>query len=307
MHENLIRIGTRGSTLALWQTNSVVKRLLSQYPEVKFQIKEIKTTGDRVRNRPLFQAITVGLFVKELEAALIDGEIDLAVHSLKDMPSQTTPGLTIIAVTEREDPRDALVSRLGKGLFELPNGARIGTCSRRRAAQLLSTRSDFKILDIRGNVDTRLMKAQQEPYDAIVLAMAGLIRLGKQDLVTQVFEPEMMLPAAGQGVLALEVRADDEYTQKRVATIEHADTRAAITSERTFMAIIGAGCHVPVGAYAQVGEGRIWLRGLVASLDGKTIIWGERRGTIDHSTKLGQDLAEELLSKGASKLLEAGT
>lgn len=303
MHENIIRIGTRGSKLALWQTNSVMKGLLSQYPEIRFQIKEIKTTGDRVQNRPIFQAKTVGLFVKELEAALLDGEIDLAVHSLKDLPSKTTPGLTIIAVTEREDPRDALVSRLGKTLNDLPNGVRIGTSSRRRAAQLLSVRPDFEILDIRGNVDTRLKKAEQAPYDAIVLAMAGLIRLGKQDLVTQVFAPELMLPAAGQGVLALEIRADDEYIQKHLASIDHAESRAAINSERTFMATIGAGCHVPVGAYAQVEEGHIWLRALVASLDGKTIIRGERRGTINHSTKLGQDLAEEFLSKGASKLL----
>ncbi len=307
MHKKPIRIGTRGSALALWQTNSVVKLLKTHFPEAKFDIKEIKTTGDRVRNHPLFQASTVGLFVKELEMALIDGEIDLAVHSLKDMPSQTTPSLSIAAVIEREDPRDALISRLGKGIWDLPNGARIGTSSRRRAAQLLSARPDFEILDLRGNVDTRLKKSEQKPYDAIVLAMAGLIRLGKRDLVTQILEPEMMLPAAGQGALALEVRADDETTRKHVASIEHADSRIAVDSERSFMAIIGAGCHVPVGAYAQVEEGRIWLRGLVASLNGQTIIRGERRDSVDHSTRLAQNLAEELLSKGAGKLLEIGT
>jgi hydroxymethylbilane synthase len=299
----VVRVGTRGSALALWQTEWVVDRLRSRHLHVQFEIVEIRTTGDRVRDRPLFQAGGVGLFIKELEATLLDGEIDLAVHSLKDMPSRVTPGLTIAAVPKREDPRDALVSRLGLTIDALLAGARVGTSSRRRAAQLLALRPDLKILDIRGNVDTRLRKAEREPYDAIVLAVAGLVRLGRGDRITQVIPPKVMLPPAGQGALAVEIRADDERTRNLMSSLDHPDTRRAVNAERAFMARLGGGCHVPIGAYAMVEEGSLWFRGLVSSPDGQTVLRGENRGPIDQPEALGRTLAEDLLARGAVELL----
>ncbi|MGD1993364.1 MAG: hydroxymethylbilane synthase [Anaerolineae bacterium] len=306
MTKDTIRIGTRGSDLALWQTEWVVDRLRALHPAVDFEITEIRTTGDRVRDRPLFQAGTVGLFVKELEAALLDGEVDLAVHSLKDMPSRVTPGLTIAAVPEREDPRDALVSRWGHTVDALPQGARVGTSSRRRAAQLLALRPDLEILDIRGNVDTRLRKAEAEPYDAIVLAVAGLRRLGKGDRITQIIPPEVMLPPAGQGALAVEIRADDKRTQALVAPVDHLETRRAVTAERAFMARLRGGCHVPIGAFAVVDQETLWFRGLVSSVDGQTMLHGGCRGPLARPEDLGAALAEDLLAKGAEELLDEG-
>ena len=302
--KKVVRIGTRASALALWQTEWVVDRLRSLHPHVRFEIVEIRTTGDRVRDRPLFQAGSVGLFVKELEAALIDGEIDVAVHSLKDMPSRVTPGLAIAAVPEREDPRDALVSRLGLTIDALPQGARVGTSSRRRAAQLLALRPDLEILDIRGNVDTRLRKAEAEPYDATVLAVAGLVRLGREGRITQVIPPEVMLPPAGQGALAVEIRADDEETHALAAALDHRETRQAVTAERAFMARLGGGCHVPIGAYAVVDQDHLWFRGLVSSIDGQIVLRGGCRGPADQPEALGSALAEDLLAKGAAELLE---
>jgi hydroxymethylbilane synthase len=246
----------------------------------------------------------VGLFVKELEHALLTGEIDLAVHSLKDMPSQVTSGLDIVAVPERVDPRDVLISRRGLPLAGLSPGARIGTSSRRRTAQLLERRPDFQIVNIRGNVDTRLRKAKSEEYDAIVLAAAGLIRLGQADQITEILSPEVMLPAAGQGALAVEVRADDERARSLVAPMGHPLTLTAITAERAFMARLGGGCHVPVAAYAMVEGGQIWLRGLVGSLDGCAMVRGERRTPVSQAEMAGWALAEELLNQGASELLE---
>jgi hydroxymethylbilane synthase len=304
--KTIVRIGTRGSDLALWQTEWVVERLRALHPDVDYRITEIRTTGDRVRDRPLFQAGSVGLFVKELEAALLDGEVDLAVHSLKDMPSRVTPGLAIGAVPEREDPRDALVSRWGHTVDALPQGAQVGTSSRRRAAQLLALRPDLEILDIRGNVDTRLRKAEADPYDAIVLAVAGLKRLGKGDRITEILPPEVMLPPAGQGALAVEVRADDERTRALVAPVDHRETRRAVTAERAFMARLGGGCHVPIGAFAVVDQETLWFRGLVSSVDGQTMLRGGCRGPLTRPEDLGAALAEDLLAKGAEELLDEG-
>ncbi|MBN1262446.1 MAG: hydroxymethylbilane synthase [Anaerolineae bacterium] len=301
---DVVRVGTRGSALALWQTTWVVEHLRVLHPHAHFEVIEIRTTGDRVRDRPLFQAGGVGLFVKELEVALLAAEIDLAVHSLKDMPGRVTPGLDIAAMPEREDPRDALVSRLGLTLDALPEGARVGTSSRRRAAQLLAQRPDLEILDIRGNIDTRLRKAAEEPYDAVILAVAGLVRLGLAGRITQVLPPEVMLPAVGQGALAVEIRDDDASTRALVLPLDHPVTRSAVTAERAFMVRLGGGCHVPIGAYAIVDEGGLWLRGFVASPDGQTVIHGDRRGPVDKPESLGSALAEELLAGGALNLLE---
>jgi hydroxymethylbilane synthase len=253
---------------------------------------------------PLFEAGGVGLFVKELESALQSGEVDLAVHSLKDMPGQLPAGLEIAAVPEREDPRDVLVSRLNLPLAELPAGARVGTSSRRRAAQLLSARPDLVIVNLRGNVDTRLRRAQSEPYDAIVLAAAGLIRLGHADRITETLPPEVMLPAVGQGALAVEVRTADERTRGLVAALGHSTTRCAVTAERSFLGRLGGGCHVPIAAYAVVERDDLWLRGLVSSVDGQVTVRGERRGRMIDLEAVGSDLAEELLGKGAAELLE---
>lgn len=252
---------------------------------------------------PLHQAGGVGLFVKELEYALLDDEIDLAVHSLKDMPSRTPPRLSLAAVPKRADPRDTLVSQAGLSLSELHPGARVGTGSPRRQAQILALRPNLEVVGIRGNVDTRLSKVEDRAYDAVVLAVAGLNRLGRQDAITEVFAPEMMLPAAGQGALAVELRADDDATHALVAPVNHPPSWAAVEAERAFMARLGAGCHVPAAAHALVTERQIWLRSLVADLHGERIIRGERRGAIDEAAFLGRSVAEELLGRGAGQLL----
>ena len=276
---------------------------MSHHPDVQLEIVEVSTRGDRDRGVPLHQAGGVGLFVKELEYALLDDEIDLAVHSLKDMPSRTPPRLSLAAVPERADPRDTLISQAGLELSELLPGSRVGTGSPRRRAQILALRPDLEVVGIRGNVDTRLSKVQEAAYDAVVLAAAGLDRLGRRDAITQVFAPEMILPAAGQGALAVELRADDEATHALVAPVNHPPSWAAVGAERAFMARLGAGCHVPAAAYALVTEREIWLRCLVADLDGEKILRGERRGAIDEAAFLGKSVAEELLGRGAGQLL----
>jgi hydroxymethylbilane synthase len=243
------------------------------------------------------------LFVKELEYALLDDQIDLAVHSLKDMPSRTPPRLSLAAVPERADPRDTLISQAGLGLSELPSGSRVGTGSPRRRAQILALRPDLEVVGIRGNVDTRLSKIEEPAYDAVVLAAAGLERLGRQNAVTEILPPETLLPAAGQGALAVELRANDTATHALVAPVNHQRSWAAAGAERAFMARLGAGCHVPAAAYAVVDDHEAWLRALVASHDGATIIRGERCGPIDEAESIGRTVAEDLLDRGAGELL----
>ncbi len=302
MSKHIIRIGTRASALALWQTQWVADQLTSRYPDIQLEIKEISTTGDRVRNRPIFEASTVGVFVKELEAALFDGEIDIAVHSLKDLPSKIIPGLVIAAVPKREDPRDVLVSRHGVTLEKLPPGAKVGTSSRRRMAQVLVMRPDLEIIDIRGNVDTRLNKAMSEPYDAIVLAMAGIKRLDREESITQILPIEVMLPAAGQGALATETREEDEDTRALVFALEHRATRLAIEAERKFLEILGGGCHAPVGAFAEIKDNALWLRCFVANVHGTKVINGSAKGALSEAKDIGRNLAIEVLDKGARNL-----
>ena len=273
------------------------------HPKLRFRIVEVSTRGDRDRETPLHLTGGVGFFVKGLELALLDDEVDLAVHSLKDLPSSVPPGLALGAIPERGDPRDTLVSESGDALMDLPPGARVGTGSPRRKAQILALRPDLKVVGIRGNVDTRLEKLTGRAYDAVVLAAAGLIRLGHESVITETLPPETLLPAAGQGALAVEIRADDERTRSLVEPVNHEPSWAAATAERAFMARLGAGCHVPAAAYAQVSDGALWLRGLVSSHDGQSIIRGERRGSFDKAATIGDTVAEDLLDRGAGKLL----
>ncbi len=305
--QTTVRVGTRGSDLALWQARWVMDRLQAHHPDVRFQIVEVTTQGDRDRKTPLHRAGGVGLFVKALEVALLDDAIDLAVHSLKDMPSRVPPALALAAVPERADPRDVLVSPAGASLLELPAGARVGTGSPRRKAQLLNRRPDLEVVGIRGNVDTRLRKAEGADYDAVVLAAAGLTRLEREDAITEVLPPETLLPAAGQGALAVEIRADDEQTRTLVAPVNHPSSWAAAAAERSFMARLGAGCHVPAAAYAVIDEGDVWLRGLVASHDGQRMIRNERRGPMEQAEAVGEAVAEDLLGRGAGDLLKRKT
>ena len=297
-----ITVGSRGSDLALWQTRWVIARLQQAYPDIEFRIQCITTRGDVVRDRALSQVGGKGLFVKEIEAALLAGEIDLAVHSLKDMPTELPEDLAIGAVTAREDPRDVLVSRLGLKLAELPPGARVGTGSLRRAAQLRASRPDLRIVDLRGNVDTRLRKAATEEYDAVVLAAAGLIRLGYSDRITEYLSPRVMLPAGGQGALCVEVRTGDEATRTMVSIVHDPLTEAAVTAERAFLARLEGGCQVPIATYGIVNDDELWLRGLVASPDGSRLLRNEIRGSWTEPMTLAQALAEEMLAQGADEI-----
>jgi hydroxymethylbilane synthase len=297
-----VTVGSRGSDLALWQTRWVINRLQQACPDIEFRIQRITTRGDAVRDQALSQVGGKGLFVKEIENALLAGEIDLAVHSLKDMPTDLPEGLAIGAVTAREDPRDVLVSRLGLGLAELPAGARVGTGSLRRAAQLRACRPDLQIADLRGNVDTRLRKAMTEEYDAVVLAAAGLLRLGYSGRITEYLSPKVMLPAAGQGALCVEIRTDDEATRTLISIVHDPLTDSTVTAERAFLARMGGGCRVPIAAYGIVNDHELWLRGMVASPDGSQLLRHELRGSWTEPVPLAQALAEEMLAQGADEI-----
>jgi len=298
-----VRIATRKSPLAKWQANHVADLLRAQEPGLEVRLHELSTRGDRILEVPLAQVGGKGLFVKEIEDALLTGDAEIAVHSMKDLPAEIAAGLIIAAVPQREDPRDALCSPRWKTLDKLPRGARVGTSSLRRAAQLKALRPDLQTEVVRGNVQTRLDKASQG-LDAVVLAYAGLRRLGLDGHATQVLSPEEMLPAVAQGALALEARADDPATLARLARLEHPETRQRIEAERGFLARIEGGCQVPIGGHATVSGGEVHLRALVASLDGSRIIRGERRGPVAHARALGIALAEELLGKGADVILK---
>jgi hydroxymethylbilane synthase len=298
-----VRIATRRSPLAKWQANHVAGLLVAREPGLEVLLHELMTRGDRILEVPLAQVGGKGLFVKEIEDALISGEAEIAVHSMKDLPAQLAEGLAIGAVPVREDPRDALCSPKWKTLDRLPKGARVGTSSLRRSAQLRALRPDLQTEVVRGNVQTRLDKASQG-LDAVVLAYAGLRRLGLDAHVTQVFTPEEMLPAVAQGALALEARAADAVTLKRLQALDDADTRHRVEAERGFLARIEGGCQVPIAGHATVAGGQVHLRALVASLDGARIIRGERRGPVAEARALGVALADELLGKGAADILK---
>lgn len=305
MRKEKLVVGTRGSTLALWQTKHVVELLQAIHPGLEVSSEIIQTRGDLVRDRALSEVGGKGLFVKEIEQALLSGAVDLAVHSLKDMPTEQPEGLVLGAILERADPRDALVVRGGEGSLDtLPQGARVGTSSLRRRAQLLAARPDLQVRDLRGNVDTRLRKLREGQYDAVVLAVAGLVRLGHAEAIDQMLPIDLMLPAVGQGALCVEVRADDETTSRLISPLDHAPTRWATEAERSLLGWLEGGCQVPIGAYAEVDTGQIHLRGMVAALDGTRLVRDEGRGPAAEPTQLGKAVAERLLLAGGDEILE---
>ena len=292
----MIVIGSRGSQLALWQARHIAARLEELGEQTRIEI--IKTTGDKITDVPLAQVGGKGLFTKEIEEALLAGSIDLAVHSLKDMPAALPAGLTLAAFPKREDPRDALI---GRTLAELRSGDKVGTSSLRRAAQLHALGLGLAIETLRGNVDTRLRKLDGGQYDAIVLAAAGLRRLGWENRITELLDPAVMCPAPGQGALAIETRDDGRAVQQLAVKLDHAETRAAVTAERALLAVLEGGCQVPIGAYAQLEGSSIHLRAIVASPDGQRVIRDSICG--EEPIALGHELGRRLLAAGARNIL----
>ena len=291
-----IRVGSRGSDLALIQARSTMQGL-----EGETELVIIETHGDRVTDQPLSQVGRAGLFIKEIESALLDERIDIAVHSMKDVPSIVPDGLTLAATLERLDARDALVSRSANAIASLPRGARLATGSLRRRSQLLATRPDVNVEDLRGNVPTRLDKFDASSWDAIVLAAAGLVRLGLEERIGAVIPIEEMIPAVGQGALAIETRADDRDVVAVVARLNHVESQRAVTCERAFLGRLEGGCQVPIGAYADADGDRLRLRGYVGSVDGARHLRRETMGDVPEA--LGLALAEEMLEMGAAEIM----
>jgi hydroxymethylbilane synthase len=296
-----LRIGSRGSQLALWQAHHISALLRERGHEVELEI--IKTTGDKITDVPLAKVGTKGMFTKEIEEALADGRIDLAVHSLKDLPTELSPGFEIAAVTTRENPLDVFCSSKYASIEDLPRGARIGSSSLRRQAQLKAARPGLAIYPLRGNVDTRLYKLEAGEYDAIILAAAGLIRLGKTQLIRQIIPAEIMCPAAGQGALGIEIRAGDSGTREHLAFLDDSASRATTTCERAVLNRLGGGCQVPIGALAEIRNGRLHLEAIVADPDGSKVLRESRDGT--DPVQLGESVGETLLERGGDAILEA--
>jgi hydroxymethylbilane synthase len=301
MNVNRLRIGSRGSQLALWQANHIARLLRGRGHEVEIEI--IHTTGDKITDVPLAKVGTKGMFTKEIEEALAAGSIDLAVHSLKDLPTELPAGFEIAAIPKREDARDAFCSRLYANLEALPQGARVGTSSLRRQAQLKAIRPDLETHALRGNVDTRLRKLEQGEYDAIILATAGLNRLGKTELIKQIIPVEVMCPAAGQGALAIEIRAGDSAVRRHLEFLDDPNARAATRCERALLNRMGGGCQVPIGAFAETRSGGLHLESIVADPDGSQLLRDSRDG--DDPEKLGNEAGAALLGNGGDKILQA--
>ncbi len=298
-----IVVGTRGSKLALWQAEHVAGRLRRRYPDAAVSLKHILTTGDKILDVPLAKIGGKGLFTKELEKELLAGGIDLAVHSLKDMPTALPPGLVLAAVTERVDPGDALISPKYGTLANLPRGARVGTSSLRRKAQLLAARPDLAIADLRGNLDTRLAKLASRELDAIVLAVAGLARLGWQDRITEVLPRDICLPAVGQGALAIEARAGDERVLGLLAFLHHEETAAAVTAERAFLHEVEGGCQVPIGVFGRIEGAALVLDAVILSGDGRTRLKDAVSGPPADAAALGRTLARRMYAAGGREIL----
>jgi hydroxymethylbilane synthase len=298
-----IRIGTRGSALALWQAEWVKSEIEKRYPGMTVTLTKIKTTGDKILDVPLAKVGGKGLFVKEIEEAMLANEIDIAVHSMKDVPTFFPDGLHLACITKREDPRDALLSRNKVMFKDLPKGANVGTSSLRRQAQLMNVRPDFVIHQLRGNVDTRLRKLKEGQFDAIILAAAGVKRLGLAENVTEYIDPGISLPAIGQGALGIECRVDDRELNDLISFFNHADSRTCVTGERALLRRLEGGCQVPIACYGQMMDGKLHLTGLVGSVDGKRIIKDSIEGDPDKAEKLGVTLAEKLLTRGADVIL----
>ncbi len=299
-----IRIATRGSALALWQANHVKAGLEKAHKGLEVELVVIKTKGDKILDVALAKVGGKGLFVKEIEEALLDGRADLAVHSMKDVPTELPPELELAATDVREDVRDALFTRQASGLDDLPEGAKIGTSSLRRQAQLLHRRPDFRVVTIRGNVETRLRKLQEEHLDAVVLAAAGVRRLGLADRVSEYLPVTICLPATCQGSLGIEIRRDDGETRRMLAPFVHRPTAVAITAERAFLRTLEGGCQVPIAGLATVKNGTLSMEGLVGTVDGKVIIREGMEGPEGDAEKIGVDLANIILRQGGKEILD---
>jgi hydroxymethylbilane synthase len=295
-----LRIGSRGSQLALWQANHISALLRERGHQVELEI--IKTTGDKILDVALSQVGTKGMFTKEIEDALAAGRIDLAVHSLKDLPTELPPGFELVAITERVNPRDVFLSVHFDCLDALPKGAKIGTSSLRRQAQLKAFRPDLVVHPLRGNVDTRVRKLEEGEYDGIILAAAGLTRLGKTKLVKEYLSEDFMCPAAGQGALGIEIREGDVAMRKHLAFLNNSDSRTATICERALLNRLGGGCQVPIGAFAQMKDGKLQLTGVVARPDGSEVLREQRSGS--DPVALGEFVGDTLLRRGADKILE---
>ncbi|EOW9231776.1 hydroxymethylbilane synthase [Vibrio cholerae] len=304
MTETPIRIATRQSPLALWQANYVKDALMAAHPGLQVELVTMVTRGDVILDTPLAKVGGKGLFVKELEIAMLEGRADLAVHSMKDVPVNFPDGLGLVTICEREDPRDAFVSNTYAKIEDLPSGAIVGTCSLRRQCQLKAARPDLVIKELRGNVGTRLSKLDAGEYDAIILAAAGLKRLELESRIRSFIEPEQSLPAVGQGAVGIECRVNDQRVRALLAPLNHADTAARVRCERAMNLTLQGGCQVPIGSYALLEGDTIWLRALVGEPDGSQIVRGEIRGPRTQAEQLGITLAEQLLSQGAKEILE---
>ncbi len=303
MLDRIIRIATRQSPLALWQAQYVQQRLMANHPGLQVELVPMVTRGDIILDTPLAKVGGKGLFVKELELALLENRADIAVHSMKDVPVAFPAGLGLVTICERDDPRDAFVSNHFATLDALPQGSCVGTSSLRRQCQLRHYRPDLVVRDLRGNVGTRLAKLDNGDYDAIILAAAGLKRLGQEQRIRCPLSAEISLPAVGQGAVGIECRLDDDITRALLAPLNHSETQARVQAERAMNTRLEGGCQVPIASYAELANGTLWLRALVGSPDGKQIIRGERRGPVAQAEQMGIALAEELLAKGAREIL----
>ena len=310
MDNRTIIIGTRGSKLALWQAEWVKSELQRLHPGLKVELNKIKTTGDKILDVPLAKVGGKGLFVKEIEEALLSGGADLAVHSMKDVPTDFPEGLHLPVICKREDPRDAFISGIRNSQFairnfrELPQGATVGTSSLRRSCQLLSLRPDLRIEQLRGNLDTRLRKLDEGQFDAIILAAAGVKRLGWGDRITEIITPEISLPAIGQGAIGIECRSGDEFINSLIAPLNHPETSVCVRAERAFLKKLEGGCQVPIAAHAMLVQERVVMDGLVGSISGDRIIRSHIEGSAENAEALGIALAEEVLSRGAKEILD---
>jgi len=299
-----IRIGTRKSKLALWQANYIASQLKKHYPDIQVELVKIVTKGDKILDVPLAKVGGKGLFVKEIEEAMLRNEIDIAVHSLKDVPTYFPEGLGLVAITEREDPRDAFLSVKYSSIDEMPEGAVLGTSSLRRKAQIMLKRGDLEIRDLRGNVDTRIRKLEEGQYDGIILAYAGLKRLGLEGKVRQVFEPDFMIPAVAQGFLGIEARLDDEETRKIVSVLNHRESEIRAKAERAFLKTLEGGCQVPLAAYSEIDGDKLKITGFVSDLEGKRVFRDSMEGPPEEAERIGTALAEKLLDMGARQVLD---
>lgn len=307
MAVNRLIVGTRGSELALWQSTFVKSRLSIFHPTLQVELQVIRTLGDKILDSSLSKIGEKGLFTKEIERALVEKSIDVAVHSLKDVPTQLPPGLTIGAITERDDVRDVFIGHPKKNykrFADLPRGAQIATGSLRRKSQLLHNRPDFQIVDLRGNLNTRMKKLEESDWDGMILARAGVTRLGWDARITEVLPLDIMLPAAGQGALALEIRDEDNNTQRIIGGLHHEETARAVVGERTFLRFLEGGCQVPIGTHGRFENGEFRLDAVIGSVDGTRAVRGKISGSPSASAHLGEELARQLLSEGGKEILE---